>query len=117
RQQPTRARLRPNAVSCNTVPELFGGSSKGAMHDNLGGPYQRYFVISSAKSPQRSFLRSIHLSSTEDATDVDGPCIGSTQELIMRVHRSLAFLAVAFLLIQPAWAAPRHAGSAPTSLR
>jgi hypothetical protein len=35
----------------------------------------------------------------------------------MRVHRSLACLVVAFLLTQPAWAAPRHAGSAPTSLR
>ena len=31
----------------------------------------------------------------------------------MRVHRSLASLAIAFLLAQPAWAAPRSAGSAP----
>ena len=30
----------------------------------------------------------------------------------MRVHSSLAFLAVAFLLTQPAWAAPRSGGSA-----
>ena len=31
----------------------------------------------------------------------------------MRVHRPLAFLALAFLLTQPTWAAPRSAGSAP----
>ena len=30
----------------------------------------------------------------------------------MRVHRSLAFLAAAFMLAQPAWAAPPSAGSA-----
>src|SRR5947209_1585223 len=34
------------------------------------------------------------------------------RELTMRVHRSLAFLAVAFMLAQPAWAAPPSAGSA-----
>jgi len=31
----------------------------------------------------------------------------------MRVHRPLAFLAVVFLLAQPAWAAPRSGGSTP----
>ena len=31
----------------------------------------------------------------------------------MRVHRPLAFLAVVFLLTQPAWAAPRSGGSTP----